>query len=304
MLHYQQRESHGVIVRLLSVLVCPPGAACVQSSDAGECQDDGATHTRPAQPRLLFNYTVPRADTHHVWYVCHRLCIFMSTQRAGSVVCTVLTYLILTNIDFWSHSVSRADASAVPPPQCHFARPPPAPAALCHAHRPRPAGWSPAAWGSSQPSSSQPSPAPTAPTGGCRWVRWEASILLSFHSLLILTWSWMFSMKLCVFSACPSCSSSPGPPHGQPVSTAADVLRLGPHAPLHDPRAQPSVPPGLVPLCPADGLHPPAAGAARLQPQPHGARAAGRSPPPISRPETTSTTAPAKSSDCVSCLGF
>lgn len=46
-----------------------PAAACVQSCNAGQCQDDGASRTRSAQPRLLFNYTVPRADTHHVWYV-------------------------------------------------------------------------------------------------------------------------------------------------------------------------------------------------------------------------------------------
>ncbi|KAF6730120.1 Ataxin-2 [Oryzias melastigma] len=72
-----------------------------------------------------------------------------------------------------------------------------------------------------------------------------------------------------------SSRSSSGPPHGQPAPTAADVLRFGSHAPLNDARPKPSVPPGVLPLCPAGCLHPPSAGAARLQPQPHRSRAAG-----------------------------
>lgn len=72
-------------------------------------------------------------------------------------------------------------------------------------------------------------------------------------------------------------SSGPGPPPGQPAPAAADVLGPGPHPAFHDPRAQPPVSPGVVPLGAADRLHPPAASSARLQPQPHGPRAAGRS---------------------------
>lgn len=76
---------------------------------------------------------------------------------------------------------------------------------------------------------------------------------------------------------CSSSSSSPGPPPRQPAPAAADVLSFGPHPPFHDPWSQPSVSPGLLPLSAADRLHPPAASSARLQPQPHGTRAAGRS---------------------------
>ncbi|KAF7652025.1 hypothetical protein LDENG_00102570, partial [Lucifuga dentata] len=93
---------------------------------------------------------------------------------------------------------------------------------------------------SPEPPCSQPSAAPTAPAGGSS-----------------------------------SSSSSSGPPHGQPAPTTADVLGPSPHAPFHDPRTQPTVSPGVVPVCPADRLHPPAADAAWLQPQPHGSRAAG-----------------------------
>lgn len=63
-------------VHLLFVLVCPPGAACVQSGNAGQCQDDGASHAWPTQPRLFLNHTVPRADTHHVWYVSPTMHMF------------------------------------------------------------------------------------------------------------------------------------------------------------------------------------------------------------------------------------
>lgn len=71
--------------------MCAPGAACVQSCNAGQCQDDGASHTWPTQPRVFFNYTVPRADTHHVWYVSP------SMQCAGRLICAVLLLFLLTD---------------------------------------------------------------------------------------------------------------------------------------------------------------------------------------------------------------
>lgn len=81
----------------------------------------------------------------------------------------------------------------------------------------------------------------------------------------------------CAFVCGSGSGGSPGPPHGQPAPTAADVLRFGRHAPLNDARPEPAVPSGVVLLCPAGCLHPPSAGAARLQPQPHRSRAAGTS---------------------------
>lgn len=74
-----------------------------------------------------------------------------------------------------------------------------------------------------------------------------------------------------------SSGGGPGPPPGQPAPAAADVLGFGPHPPFHDPWPQPAVSPGVLSLSAADRLHPPTANSARLQPQPHGTRATGRS---------------------------
>lgn len=70
----------------------------------------------------------------------------------------------------------------------------------------------------------------------------------------------LYLIILFLFACCSS--SSPGPPPGQPASSAADVLSSGPYTPLYDPRPQPSVSPGIIPLCPADSLYPPTASAA------------------------------------------
>ncbi|KAJ0019688.1 hypothetical protein NQD34_007257 [Periophthalmus magnuspinnatus] len=83
----------------------------------------------------------------------------------------------------------------------------------------------------------------------------------------------------------PAASPVQHPQHPQAAAAAAALhlanqpqqqmySALAPHPPSMTPRPKPSVPPGLVPLRPADRVPPPHTGAARLQPQPHGPRPA------------------------------
>lgn len=107
-------------------MMAPPTHGQPSLVSSSTTQYPEQTHTMygtSAQPCICFHMNMNRSE-------CRRLNIFRPQW-------------------FLSHSVSRANASAVSPPQRHLAPSPTAPPALCHAYRPSPAGWSSTTWRSS-----------------------------------------------------------------------------------------------------------------------------------------------------------